>query len=64
VEEMNRLECRGEVLETHVGRPSAERTQRKLELQTSLDNPRTHTLLTAAEDCYQQFVALATASAE
>lgn len=64
VEEMNRLECRGEVLETHVGRPSAERAQRKLELQTSLDQPRTITLLAEAEKCFQQYVALATASAD
>ena len=64
VEEMNRLECRGEVLETHVGRPSAQRTQRKRELQASLDQPRTLTLLAAAEECFQQYVALATASAD
>lgn len=64
VEEMNRLECRGEVLETHVGRPSAERAQRKLELQTSLDKPRTIALLAEAEDCYQRYVALATPSTD
>jgi hypothetical protein len=64
VEEMNRLECRGEVLETHVGRPSAERAQRKLELQTSLDKPRTIALLAEAEECYQQYVALATPSTD
>jgi hypothetical protein len=59
VEEMNRLECRGEVVETHVGRPSAERTARKAEIAASLKRPRAAGLLDQAQELYQQYVELA-----
>lgn len=62
VEEMNRLECRGEVVETHVGRPSAERTVRKAEIAASLRRPRAARLLGQARQVFQQYVALATAT--
>jgi hypothetical protein len=63
VEEMNRLECRGELVETHVGRPSAQRDIRKREIRTLMQRPRTRALLGRAEDLYGRYVALA-ASAE
>jgi hypothetical protein len=62
VEEMNRLECRGEVVETHVGRPSAERDARKAEIAASLQRPRAAALLREAEALYQQYAALGTAT--
>ena len=58
VEEMNRLESGGEVVETHVGRPSAERARRKDELSRLLDRPRTAAKLREAEDLHQQYLAL------
>jgi hypothetical protein len=62
VEEMNRLECRGEVVETHVGRPSAERDEHKLEIRTQMRQPRTLELLRRADDLYRRYAALAPAS--
>ena len=62
VEEMNRLECRGEVVETHVGRPSAERDEHKLEIRTQMQQPRTQELLRRADDLYRRYAALAPAS--
>ena len=59
VEEMNRLECRGEVVETHVGRPSAERDARKAEIAASLRRPRAVRLLDEAQDLFQRYVELA-----
>jgi hypothetical protein len=59
---MNRRECHGELRETHVGRPSAERAARKAQLEQLLDAPRTSALLQTAEDCYQQYVSLAAAA--
>jgi hypothetical protein len=64
VEEMNRLECRGEVVETHVGRPSAEREARKAEIAASLGSPRATRLLGQAQQLFQQYVALATGRTE
>jgi hypothetical protein len=61
VEEMNRLECRGEVVESHVGRPSAQRDRRKLEVRAQMEEPRTRALLRQAEDIYRRYVALAPA---
>ena len=57
VEEMNRLECRGEVVETHVGRPSAERDARKVEISAALLRPRAAGLLGQAQELFQQYVA-------
>jgi hypothetical protein len=59
VEEMNRRECRGQLRETHVGRPSPQRAERKAELETLLDQPRTVALLRRAEECYEQYLDLA-----
>ncbi len=59
VEEMNRRECRGEVVETHVGRPSVERSARKEELRSLLDVPRTAARLRAAEDLYSRYAHIA-----
>jgi hypothetical protein len=63
VEEMNRLECRGEVVETHVGRPSAQRDERKREIRMLMDKPRTRALLEVADDLYSSYVALAAQAA-
>jgi hypothetical protein len=63
VEEMNRKECAGEVRETHVGRPSAQRAARKSQLESLLDSPRTVALLRLADDCHQQYVDLAATAA-
>jgi hypothetical protein len=62
VEEMNRLECRGEIVETHVGRPSPQRDERKREIQTMLQQPRTAALLSDAMTCYEKYVDLARSS--
>ena len=59
VEEMNRLESGGEVLETHVGRPSGERARRKEELRTLLDRPRTAARLREADRLYERYAGLA-----
>ena len=59
VEEMNRRECRGEVVESHVGRPSAEREQHKEEVRRRMEEPRTRGLLSRAETVFEQYVALA-----
>jgi hypothetical protein len=59
VEEMNRLESGGQVLETHVGRPSAERVRRKEELRALLERPRTVRKLGEAEALYEQYAAVA-----
>lgn len=59
VEEMNRKECRGEVVETHVGRPSQERESRKDAVLTMMGRPRTQRLLRQAERLYDQYAALA-----
>ena len=59
VEEMNRLECGGSVVETHVGRPSAERHRRNHELLATFDRPRAANLLRGADDLFQSYQALA-----
>ena len=59
VEEMNRLESGGEVVETHVGRPSAERAGRKEELATLLGRPRTAAKLREADELYRRYARLA-----
>lgn len=61
VEEMNRLECRGEVVETHVGRPSASRDRSKERLRALLEQPRTAARLRRADAVYEQYAALAVA---
>ena len=59
VEEMNRAESGGEVVETHVGRPSAQRATRKDELRALLDRPTTSKRLREAERLYERYVELA-----
>lgn len=58
VEEMNRLECRGEVVETHVGRPSAAREEAKRSVREQLERPRTRRLLSEATALFEGYVAL------
>jgi hypothetical protein len=62
VEEMNRIECRGEVVETHVGRPSVERDASKAEVRALMERPRTRALLRQADDLYERYVGLAARS--
>jgi hypothetical protein len=57
VEEMNRRETGGEVVESLVGRPSTERARRKEELRALLERPRTAEKLRAAEDLHERYVA-------
>lgn len=59
VEEMNRQECRGQVLETHVGRPSDERSRHKREFESLLDRPRTAAVLRRADSLYERYARLA-----
>ena len=59
VEEMNRAESGGEVVETHVGRPSAQRATRTDELRALLDRPTTRKRLREAERLYERYVELA-----
>lgn len=59
VEEMNRLECGGKVVETHIGRPSAEREDRKREIRTRMQQPRTRALLRESEYLFDSYVRLA-----
>jgi hypothetical protein len=62
VEELNRLECRGELVETHVGRPSAARSQRKSELAELMradGAPRLRALLERAEGVHADYADLA-----
>jgi hypothetical protein len=59
VEEMNRRECRGQVVESHVGRPSAERESHKQEVRRRLEHPRTQRLLDRADRVFQAYLELA-----
>ena len=59
VEDMNRLESGGQVVETHVGRPSGQRDGRKAELRQLLAHPRTAARLQQAREVYQRYLALA-----
>jgi hypothetical protein len=52
------------VVETHVGRPSAERESRKAEIAASLRRPRAARLLGEAQRLFTQYVALAGAQGE
>lgn len=64
VEEMNRLECRGQVVETHVGRPSAEREQRREEIRRQMRGARSVALLREANELYDRYAHLAGATPE
>lgn len=61
VEEMNRRECEGDLVETHVGRPSAERDAVKARVREQLRDPRAAGLLHEAEVLYARYEALARA---
>ena len=58
VEEMNRRECWGEVVETHVGRPSAHRSHQKDALAGLLEAPRTAARLREANRLYERYAQL------
>jgi len=62
VEEMNRLECRGQLVETHVGRPSAQRESRKEDIHARMRTPRAQRLLAEADKVFEQYARLAPAS--
>ncbi len=57
VEEMNRRECRGEVVETQVGRPSAQRSRHK-EMAALLEVPRTAARLREADRLHERYARL------
>lgn len=62
VEELNRLECKGQLVETHVGRPSRQREDRKAEVAALLDAPgdtRLRQLLDRAQTCHEAYRDLA-----
>lgn len=61
VEEMNRRECEGDLVESHVGRPSAERDVIKARVRGQLEDPRAAGLLREAEAWYARYEALALA---
>jgi len=58
VEEMNRRECRGNVVESHVGRPSAERERDKGLVREQLGTARVRGLLRRADELYARYEAL------
>lgn len=59
VEEMNRQECGGSVVESHVGRPSAERERQRAEVGRRLRHPRTAALLARADAVFAEYGARA-----
>jgi hypothetical protein len=59
VEEMNRRECRGEVVESHVGRPSEERRRHTEEIAARVHGPGSAKLLARANEWYDRYLALA-----
>ena len=59
VEEMNRRECRGEVVESHVGRPSDERRRLTEDTRTAVLAPGSARLLGRADEWYRRYLALA-----
>jgi hypothetical protein len=59
VEEMNRRECRGEVVESHVGRPSEERRHDTAAAAARVHEPGSAGLLARADDWYDRYRSLA-----
>jgi hypothetical protein len=59
VEEMNRRECRGEVVESHVGRPSAVRRERTQETLARVGEPHSARVLARADAWYERYLTLA-----
>jgi hypothetical protein len=62
VEQMNRRECAGELVETHVGRPSPLREDLKATLQAAFEQPRTVRRLATAKSLYAGYAALGTSA--
>lgn len=62
VEEMNRRECRGEVVESHVGRPSEERREQTQRIADRVREPGSARLLARADDWYRRYLAAASRS--
>jgi hypothetical protein len=62
VEEMNRRECRGEVVESHVGRPSADRGRQKDEVTALIRERGSSRLMGRAAGWYERYAALSSAS--
>ena len=58
VEEMNREESGGVVVESQVGRPSAERAQHRQQLEGLLEDPTVKTHLAAAEEWFERYIDL------
>jgi hypothetical protein len=56
VEQMNREECHGEVVESQVGRPSPERTRQRLALEGLLEDPSLKPRLDEAQAWYQRYL--------
>lgn len=63
VEQMNREECHGKLVETHVGRPSGERTSGKVLVRDAVRSPGTKALLAQAEELYERYARIAPAQA-
>jgi hypothetical protein len=61
VEEMNRRECGGEVVESHVGRPSVDRERSREAVLALVGAPRAAELLRRADGWYERYAALAAA---
>ncbi|HET7356791.1 MAG TPA: hypothetical protein VFJ09_08960 [Nocardioidaceae bacterium] len=59
VEEMNRRECHGQLVETHVGRPSAQREEGKRDIREHLQRPRARRLLAEADGLFDAYQRLA-----
>jgi hypothetical protein len=55
VEEMNREESGGVVVESQVGRPSEERARQRRELESLLDDPRLAGHMSAAEEWFARY---------
>jgi hypothetical protein len=62
VEEMNRRECRGEVVESHVGRPSADRRQQADEITAVIRERGSSRLMDRADGWYERYITLSSAS--
>ena len=56
VEEMNRQECRGQLVETHVARPSAARERRRADLERLLEDARAVAALDEAERVHDAYL--------
>ncbi len=61
VEEMNRLECGGAVVETHVGRPSTQRRAGNDLVHEALGSARTRAVLAQADELYERYARIARA---